>query len=355
MRRRHRARAGAAAGLRGLCAALGLVLAALGAPSVAVGQQPAPADFYTVRDIPLPGDTSRFDYESLDPQSHRLYISHLGAGTVPVVDVQASAVVGEIQNVPGVHGVLFVPDLGRVYATATNSNQVAVIDPQALSVIATIPGGVYPDGMAYDPELQKLYVSDETGGTDTVIDTSTNQVVATIPSGGEVGNTQFDAVAHQILVAVQTRNQVVTIDPQSDQVTGRYDTAGCDHPHGLQVSPDRRLAFVACEGNAKLVVMDLQTMAITGSFDVGSGPDVLAFDAQRRILYVAAESGPLTALYETDTGLRMLAQREVGPNAHVVAVDQDTGHIYVPIANLGGVPVLREIMVASTAANDGDD
>jgi hypothetical protein len=51
----------------------------------------------------------------------------------------------------------------------------------------------------------------------------------------------------------------------------------------------------------------------------------------------------------------MLAQREVGPNAHVVAVDQDTGHIYVPIANLGGVPVLREIMVASTAANDGDD
>jgi hypothetical protein len=27
----------------------------------------------------------------------------------------------------------------------------------------------------------------------------------------------------------------------------------------------------------------------------------------------------------------------------------------VPIANLGGVPVLREIMVASTAANDGDD
>jgi hypothetical protein len=60
-------------------------------------------------------------------------------------------------------------------------------------------------------------------------------------------------------------------------------------------------------------------------------------------------------LYETDTGLRMLAQREVGPNAHVVAVDRDTGHIYVPIANLGGVPVLREIMVASTAANDGDD
>jgi len=337
-----------------LYAALGLLLAGVTVPSVALGQS-ASADFVTVRDVPLPGDTSRLDYESLDAQSHRLYISHLGAGTIAVYDIQAGAVVGEVRDVPGVHGVLVVPELGRVYATATNTNQVAVIDPQTLSVVATVPGGVYPDGMAYDSEVQKLYVSDETGGTDTVIDTSTNQVVATIDLGGEVGNTQFDAVSHQFLVAVQTRNQVMTIDPQSDQVTGRYDTPGCDHPHGVQISPDRRLVFVACEGNAKLVIMDLQTMAVTGSFDVGTVPDVLAFDAPRRVLYVAAETGPLTAFSETDTGLGLLAQREGGPNAHVVAVDPETGHIYLPIANLGGMPVLREMMVASASVRDGDD
>jgi len=152
---------------------------------------------------------------------------------------------------------------------------------------------------------------------------------------------------------VQTRNQVVTIDPQSDQVSGRYDTPGCEHPHGLQISPDRRLAFIACERNAKLVVMDLQSMSVTESHDVGSVPDVLAFDGPRRVLYVAAESGPVTAFSETDTGLKLLAQRDVGPNAHVVAVDPDTGHIYLPIANLGGQPVLREASV--TTATGGDD
>jgi len=217
-----------------LSALIGLGIAAIPASPV-LGQQP-PADFFTIRDVPLPGD-SRFDYESLDSQSHRLYV------------------------------------------TATGSNQVAVIEPQTLSVIATIPGGVYPDGLVYDPDLGKLYVSDETGGTDTVIDTTSNQVVATVPPGGEVGNTQYDPVSHQILVAVQTRNQLVTIDAQTDQVSGRYDTPGCDHPHGLQISPDRRMAFVACEANAKLVVMDLQTMSITESHDVGTVPDVLAFDA----------------------------------------------------------------------------
>jgi YVTN family beta-propeller protein len=332
---------------------LGLLLVVL-ATATAFGQQ-LPATFYTVRDIPLPGDTSRFDYETLDPGMHRLYISHLGAGTVPVYDIGSGTIIGEIQDVPGVHGVLAVPELGRVYASATGSNQVAVIDPQSLSVVTTIPGGVYPDGLAYDPDLGKLYVSDESGGTDTVIDTASNQVVATIPLGGEVGNTQFDPASHQIMAAVQTRNQVVTIDPQTDQVTGRFDTPGCEHPHGVQISPDRRLAFVACEGNAKLVVLDLQSMSVTESYDVGSVPDVLAFDGPRRVLYVAAESGPVTAFSETDTGLKPLAQREVGPNAHSVAVDPDTGHAYFPIANLGGQPVLREASVTTATSGDDDD
>jgi YVTN family beta-propeller protein len=336
-----------------LALALGLVL--VGVRTTSSLSQQLPATFYTVRDVPLPGDTSRFDYESLDPGTHRLYIAHLGASSMPVYDVAGGTVVGEVQDVPGVHGVLAITELGRVYASATNTNQVAVIDPQSLSVVAMIPGGVYPDGLAYDPELGKLYVSDETGGTDTVIDTASNQVVATIPLDGEVGNTQFDPGSHQIVVAVQTRNQVVTIDPQSDEVTGRYDTPGCEHPHGVQISPDRRLGFIACERNAKVVVMDLQSMSVTEWHDVGSIPDVLAFDGPRRVLYVAAERGPVTAFSETDTGLKLLAQRDVGPNAHSVAVDPETGHVYLAIANLGGQPVLREASVTTATGGDDED
>jgi YVTN family beta-propeller protein len=315
-------------------------------------QQQLPGRFNTVRDVPLPGDTSRFDYESIDPTLKRLFIAHLGAGTVPVFDMSSGTMLGEIQNVPGVHGVIAVPELGRAYATATSANQVAVIDAQNLAIIATIPGGDYPDGLAYNPEVGKIYVSDESGGTDTVIDVASNQVVATIPLGGEVGNTQYDAAGHQVVVAVQTRNQVVTIDPQTDQVSGSYDTSGCDHPHGLQISPDRRLAFIACQGNNKLVVFDLGSMQVTGSFDVGSSPDVLAFDGPRRVLYVASERGPLYAFTETDTGLTPLAQGDVGPNAHVIAVDQETGHAYLALANVSGHPVLREISVTTGADDD---
>ena len=52
-----------------------------------------------VSDIPLQGNTSRFDYQSFDAQSHRLYIAHLGDGTATIYDTSSGAVVGEINGV----------------------------------------------------------------------------------------------------------------------------------------------------------------------------------------------------------------------------------------------------------------
>jgi YVTN family beta-propeller protein len=329
--------------------AVSALLAGRGVASTVRQTQAAQSSFTIIADRPLPGNTSRFDYLSLDPGSdaHRLYIAHLGAGTLVVFDTQAGSVVSEIGGVPGAHGVLAVPELGRVYASATDVNQVAVIDASSLGVIASVPAGQYPDGIAFDPDVGKLYVSDETGGTDTVIDTGANQVVSTIDLGGEVGNSVFDPNAHQILAAVQTRNQVVTIDPATDTVSGRYDTPGCDHPHGLALDPDHRLAFIGCENNARMAVFDLTAHNVTGLHEVGSGPDVLVFDSGWNRLYVAAESGPLTAFDESGSDVREVGRGDVGPNAHSIAVNPQTHHIFTPVANLGGAPVLRELAIGA--------
>src|SRR3954452_18463286 len=88
-----------------------------------------PSPFRVIRDVPLSGGTSRFDYQSLDQQAHRLYIAHLGAGLVTVFDTETGTVVGDVSNVPVAHGVLAVPELGRVFASVTGAHQVAVIDP----------------------------------------------------------------------------------------------------------------------------------------------------------------------------------------------------------------------------------
>jgi YVTN family beta-propeller protein len=316
-----------------------------GAGAVPSAQAPMATSFQTISEVPLTGGTSRFDYQSLDADAHRLYVAHLGASLLTVVDTATNTVVGDVLGVAGVHGVIAVPELGRVYATATSANRLAVIDPTALTVVATVPTGNFPDGLAYAPDVGKVYVSNEHGKSDTVVDARTNQPVATIPLGGEVGNTQFDPTSRLIYAAVHGINQLVAIDPRTDQVVGRYDLPGCDDPHGLYISGPRRTAFVVCEGNAKLQVVDMQSMRVTSEHGVGRTPDVLAFDEARGWLYVAAEDGVLTVLAQDDSGTREIARGVAGPNAHSVAVNPETHHIYLPLMDVGGRPVLREMAV----------
>jgi YVTN family beta-propeller protein len=283
----------------------------------------------------------RLDYESYDPCRHLLFIAHLGDSAVIVFDTQAQRVIARIADVGKAHGVLAIPELGKVYASATGTNEVVAIDEASLKITARMPGGVYPDGMAYAPEVRKLYVSDEHGGTETVIDVGTDTRVATIGLGGEVGNTQYDSGSKHVFANVQTRNQLAEIDPATDKVIGRIDIPGAGENHGLLIDAEQRRAFIACEGNNKLIVLDLRTKKVISSFTVGNGPDVLALDSGLHRLYVAGEAG-IVSVFDVDGGnASKIGEAFLAPDAHVVAVDPVTHQAYFPLMNLDGRTVLR--------------
>ena len=328
--------------LFGLCVTL--VGAGLPAGSTsAAADKPSMGDLPLehVVDIRLPGRTTRLDYESYDPTRHLLFIAHLGDGEVIVFDVASSRVLGRLGDVSSVHGVLVVPAQSRVYASATGTNEIVAIDEATLKIVARIPGGRYPDGMAYATDAHKLYVSDETGETETAIDTQTERRVATIPLGGEVGNSQYDPISRHIFVNVQTRNELVEIDPAIDRVISRFPLTGAKGNHGLLIDAQDRIAFIACEGNDKLLVFDMGSRRVLQSFDVGSAPDVLAFDTASRTLYVAGEAGVVSMFSVKGAEVKKIGEGRVGPNAHVVAVDPATHRAYFPLKNVDGHPVLR--------------
>ena len=80
-----------------------------------------------VAKVPLPGPSNRFDYMSLDATTGRLYIAHMNAGQLLVFGVSKRKVLQTIA-VPGIHGVIAVPQLHRVYASATDARQLFTID-----------------------------------------------------------------------------------------------------------------------------------------------------------------------------------------------------------------------------------
>ena len=300
-----------------------------------------PPSLSMVVDVPLPGGTTRFDYQSLDPKTHTLYLSHMGDGELVVFNTATRTVTAHVAGFPTVTGVLAVPDLHRVFASVAGSHEVAVFDTEALKIVARVPAGKFPDGLAYSPETSKVFVSDERGGKETVIDAKTNRHLSTIDMGGEVGNTQYDAGTHQVLANVQTLNQMVVIDPQTEKIVGRHALAGGESPHGLLILAAERLAFAACEGDSKLLVVDLVTFGVKQVLTTGDGPDVLAFDPGLERLYVATESDIVSVFQLQGKTLRKLEDLRVAPNAHTISVDPETHEVYLPLKNVNGHPVLR--------------
>ena len=105
------------------CLAIGLFLI----PAVAYSQSKSgkvssPSVLTKVVDIPMPGPAVRFDYQSLDAESGRLYISHMNADQMVVFDTAKRKVDVNLDGFKRVHGVWAVPELSRVYASVTGEH-----------------------------------------------------------------------------------------------------------------------------------------------------------------------------------------------------------------------------------------
>jgi DNA-binding beta-propeller fold protein YncE len=320
-----------------MAALLGVCLGGVGGASA----QTPPLQLKMTKDVPIGPPTHRFDYASVDPKRGLLFVADLAGSRVLAFDVGQQRLVGTVDGVQSVHGVLAVPELGRVYASATGVDQLVAIDETSLKIVSRMPAGHYPDGIAWEPRLKKLYVSDETGRTVAVVDATSGRLMQTIAAGGEVGNTQYDAGSGLIYSNEQTHNLLNGIDPRTDRIVSRDSLLGCEGAHGLLIEATRRLAFIACEDNAKLLAFSLARHANIGEASIGRGPDVLAYDPSKGWLYVSSESGVVSIFQVGDAGARKIGEGFLADNAHVVAVDPASHRVFFPLRNIGGRSVLR--------------
>lgn len=344
--------------LVGLTAGLGCAAPAHAEKS---SQAPLARLFVQVGDFPLGAATSRVDYQSLDPAAHRLYIAKMGAGQLLVFDIKDDRLVATLSGFPKVTGVLAVSDLHKVYASvpgaglipslsvalgmvglSTGRGAVAILDTRTLHEIAKVPGGVFPDGIAYDPKDHRIFVSDELGAAVSVIDTGTNRLIARIEPGGEVGNIRYEPITGKIYAPIQSRNELAVIDPVTLKLVARHPLPGGEHPHGLAIAPGQSIGYLACDGNDRLLTVDLATGKVLDNQPVAHDPDVLAIDTDARRLYVASESGNLSTFeIASPTSPRSLGDVFVGGGAHSVAVDPTSHRLFFPLAHVKGRSMLR--------------
>src|SRR5438874_687634 len=271
--------------------------------AVAAGADSAPR-YRLAHQVSLPGDEG-WDYLTLEPEGHRLFIAH---GThVLVVDTGKLAVAGRIADTPGVHGIALAPELNRGYVSAGRAGLVVVFDLKTLALLKEIKTtGENPDAIVYDAATRHVFTFNGRGRNVTAIDAGTDQVVGTLALDAKPEFAVPDGRG-RVYVNLEDRNSLAVLDARKLSVLSVWPIAGCEEPSGLAFDADRRHLFPVCS-NRVMAVVDAASGRALGSAPIGAGVDAAAYDPGSGLAFASCGEGNLTVVRTGASGAAQVVQ-----------------------------------------------
>ena len=291
----------------------------------------ADGPYHFIKEIPVGGEGG-WDYLSVDSAAQRLYVSH--ATKVVVIDLAQDAVVGEITNTLGVHGLAPAPELGRGMVTCGKENKAAIVDLKTLATITKVDTEANPDGMLYEPGQQEFYTFNGRGHSATVIDAKTAAVVTTIPLGGKPEFPQADPKAGRVYDNLEDKSEVAVIDTKTHTVVERWPIAPGEEASGMAFDADNHRLFLGCD-NKLMVMMDSENGKALASVPIGEGVDANAFDPGTKLAFASCGDGTTTIARESGPDkLTVVQVLTTERGARTMTIDPATHKIYLATAKM---------------------
>jgi DNA-binding beta-propeller fold protein YncE len=317
---------------KSLCAGLCL-LASCGAP--AENPSAAPPEYRAVTEIPV-GREGGWDYLAEDVVSRRLYVTH--ATRVVVIDMDTNEVVGEIPELPGVHGFAVAHDLGLGFASNGRENTIAIVDLNTLEVLGRVDTGDNPDGILFVPGFDEVYAFNGRGHSATVMNARTGEVVATIPLPGKPEFAVFDPEARRIYNNIEDTNEIAVIDAATHELVALWPIAPGEEASGLAIDLANHRLFAVC-GNALMVVVDSESGAVVASVPIGDGSDAARFDPGTQLAFSSNGEGTVTVVHEdSPTSFSVVQTLTTQRSARTMTLDPSTHRIYLSAAQYEDQP-----------------
>ena len=278
------------------------------------------------------GGEGGWDYLTVDPDARRLYVSR--GNRVVVIDLGKEAVVGELADTPGVHGIAVVPALGKGFTSNGSDSSVTVFDLKSLKATGKIKARGVPDAILYDPASNRVVTYNPATNDGTAIDPAAEKVVGTIDFAGEPEAAVADGKGH-IFVNIRSSSEVAELDPLTLKILNRWPLAPGQRPNGLAIDAKNRRLFSGCNGNSKMVVMDADKGTVLAAVDIGRGSDGCGFDAAKGLAYSAnGGDGTLTVIGEPEPGkFKVVATIQTQPTARTMTLDPKTHRLYLSAAS----------------------
>lgn len=293
-----------------------------------------PSGYHLTKKTILGGEGG-WDYLTVDSKARRVYISH--ATHVVVVDADTGAVVGDIPNTNGVHGIAIVSDMDKGFTSNGRDNAVTVFDLKTLKVLANVLVGKNPDAIIYDSFSKRVFAFNGASHDTTAIDVKTNSVVGTIALGGKPEFAVADEKGH-VYVNIEDKSEIVQFDPIKLTVENHWSIAPGEEPSGLAMDRKHRRLFSVC-GNKLMTVVNADNGKLITTLPIGSGTDAAAFDPETGFAFSSNGEGTLTVIHE-DSPEKFTVVENVPTQvrARTMALDNKTHQVFLVSAEFGPVP-----------------
>lgn len=293
-----------------------------------------PSGYHVSKKFVLGGDGG-WDYLTVDSDSRRVYLSR---GThVMVVDADTGAVVGDIPNTNGVHGIALAAGLGKGYTSNGRDGTVTIFDLKTLKVLGTVTAGKNPDAIIFDPMSQRVFAFNGSSKDATAIDAKSDTVAGTIPLGGKPEFAVSDQKG-EVFVNIEDKSEIVQFDSVKLTVGNHWSITPGEEPSGLAIDLKHRRLFSVCS-NKLMVVVNADNGKVVTTLPIGNGPDAAGFDPATDFAFSSNGEGTLTVIHEdSPEKFSVIENVPTKPRARTMTLDLKTHQVYLVTAEFGTPP-----------------
>ena len=292
-----------------------------------------PSGYHVTKSIKLGGDGG-WDY--LTVAGGRVYISR---GThVMVVDANTGALLGDIPNTNGVHGIAIAADLDKGFISDGRDNNVTIFDVKTLKVLGTAASGKNPDAIIYDPTSKRVFTFNGSSKDATAIDARTGTVAGTITLGGKPEFAVADEKGH-VFVNIEDTSEIVQFNSEKLAVESRWKIAPGEEPSGLAMDRKHRRLFSVCS-NKLMVVVNADNGKVITTLPIGAGTDAAGFDPETGFAFSSnGGDGTVTVAHEDAPDKYSVVENvPTLRRARTMALDARTHQVYTVTAEFGQAP-----------------
>ncbi len=293
------------------------------------------ASYEVVQKVAIGGEGG-WDYLTVDSAARRLYVSR--STRVMVFDADTLALVGEIPDTAGVHGVALAPDLGRGFTSNGRASSITIFDLKTLKQLEEVKvTGENPDAILYDGTSKQVFAFNGRSANVTVVDGATGRVNATVALGGKPEFAVTD-LQDRVYVNIEDKSEVVVLTARKPAVLQRWPLVPCEEPSGMAIDRQHGRLFVGCS-NRMMAVVDTATGSVVATVPIGGGVDANAFDPARSLAFSSNGDGTLTVARQDSPDRYTVAQTvQTQRGARTMALDEKTHRIFLATADFGPPP-----------------